>query len=132
MCRHLFALVALVVASFGVAAPVPKALKHDDRSALIGEWEEPQKKRAWWFKQDGTAGGGERPDERTGRFRIDPTTHPKQLDWSSDGGKTWQLGVYTLQGDVLTVNMAKDTKAARPESTVEQEQTHFLSATRKK
>ncbi len=135
MSRHPLGLAALVVcAAAVVAAPVPKQLKKDERAALIGEWEEPpEKKRMWWFKEDGTAGGGDLPEaSRRGIFRIDASTTPKQLDWSTDNGKTWQLGLFTIENDVLKVNMGKDTKAPRPANMEEVAETYSITATRKK
>lgn len=135
MRRHPLGLAVLVVcATTLVAAPVPKTLKKDERAALVGEWEEPpEKKRIWWFKEDGTAGGGDLPEaSRRGIFRIDASTDPKQLDWSTDGGKTWQLGLYSVEKDTLKVNMAKDAKAPRPANLDETPETYWLTATRKK
>ena len=134
MSRHIgIALVALSAAVV-VAAPVPKQLKKGDQSALVGEWEEPpERARAWWFKADGMAGGGDLSDQsRRGIFRIDGTTTPKSLDWSTDNGKTWQLGVYSLEKDTLKVNIAKDAKTPRPDSLTETGETYSITATRKK
>jgi uncharacterized protein (TIGR03067 family) len=127
------ALVALSAAVV-VAAPVPKQLKNTDRTSILGDWEEPpEKARVWWFKEDGTAGGGDLPTPtRKGQYRLDPTANPKTLDWSTDNGKTWQLGLYSLENDTLKVNIAKDTKGVRPETLVETEQTYAITATRKK
>jgi uncharacterized protein (TIGR03067 family) len=132
MFRHLG--VALLAATAVMAAPVPKGLKSTDRAAILGDWlEPPEKGRMWWFKEDGTAGGGDlsKPD-RQGRYRIDPSADPKTLDWSTDDGKTWTLGIYSLDGDSLTVNIAKDAKNPRPNSLVDSDNTHRIVATRKK
>ena len=134
MSRHIGMILVAVCAAAVVAAPVPKQLKKDERAALIGEWEEPaDKARIWWFKEDGTAGGGDLSNpNRRGTFRVDPSTNPKQLDWSTDNGKTWQLGLYSAENDTLKVNIAKDAKAPRPESLVETSETYSITATRKK
>lgn len=135
MSRHPVGFAVLIAcAATLVAAPVPKQLKKDERAALIGEWEEPpEKKRMWWFKEDGTAGGGDLPEaSRRGIFRIDASTTPKQLDWSTDGGKTWQLGLYSIENDTLKVNMGKDAKSPRPANMEEVAETYSITATRKK
>lgn len=134
MSRHLGMILVALTAAVVVAAPVPKQLKKDERAALVGEWEEPaDKKRAWWFKEDGTAGGGDLPEaSRRGIYRVDASTDPKRLDWSTDNGKTWQLGVFSIENDTLKVNIAKDAKAPRPESLVESGETYSITATRKK
>ena len=129
----------LIVAAVSVgalAAPIPKALKNKfpDKEAIVGDWlEPPEKARVWWFKPDGTAGGGDlKSPTRRGLYRIDPTTEPKSLDWSDDNGATWQLGIYALEKDQLTVNMASKTSDPRPTSMDETGQTHKISASRKK
>lgn len=134
MSRHIGMLLVVLSAAVVVAAPVPKQLKKDERAALVGDWEEPaDKKRAWWFKDDGTAGGGDLPNpSRRGTYRIDASTNPKQLDWSTDNGKTWQLGVYSIENNTLKVNIAKDANAPRPDSLVESSETYSITATRKK
>jgi len=125
----LLALCATVV----MAAPVPKQLKKDEQAAIVGDWVEPaEKKRSWWFKEDGTAGGGDNPTQRKGTYKIDPTTTPKSIDWSDDGGKTWQLGVYSIEDGVLTVNIGREAKDARPTSFDENARTYKITATRKK
>jgi uncharacterized protein (TIGR03067 family) len=128
-------IVALAVCDAAVlAAPVPKQLKKGDHAAILGEWYEPaDKKRMWYFHEDGTAGGGDLPDpDRKGLYRIDPAADPKTLDWSADNGKTWTLGLYSLDGDTLTVNIAKGAGTPRPDSLVETDKTHKITATRKK
>ena len=118
------------------AAPVPKGVKNKNKelAELLGEWlEPPEKARIWWFKEDGTAGGGDLKDpSRKGLFRIDPTTEPKSLDWSDDGGNTWRLGVYSIDNGVLTVNMADSGLAVRPVSLDDSPKSSRITATRKK
>jgi uncharacterized protein (TIGR03067 family) len=125
-----------IVATLVVAAPVPKAVKNQERDKveILGEWLEPADKgRIWWFKEDGTAGGGDIPKPtRKGLYRIDATTDPKSLDWSDDGGRTWQLGVYRIENDVLTVNIGANASDIRPVSFDETPRSHKISATRKK
>jgi uncharacterized protein (TIGR03067 family) len=134
MSRRIALLLIGLSAAVVVAAPVPKKLKNTDRASILGDWEEPpEKARVWWFKEDGTAGGGDLPTPtRKGLYRLDPNASPKTLDWSTDNGKTWQLGIYSLEDDTLKVNIAKDTKGVRPETLVETEQTYAITATRKK
>ena len=134
MSRHVGMMLVALTATLVVAAPVPKQLKKDERAALIGDWEEPaDKARIWWFKEDGSAGGGDVSNpNRRGIFRIDASTDPKQLDWSTDNGKTWQLGLYSIENDTLKVNISRDAKAPRPETLVETSETYSITATRKK
>lgn len=131
--------VSLLVASASVggvfAAPVPKVLKQDrDKVELVGEWLEPaENARVWWFKGDGTAGGGDlKNPNRRGLYRTDPSTSPKSLDWSDDDGKTWQLGVYDVENGVLTVNIGVVATDARPVSFDATPRSHKITATRKK
>jgi uncharacterized protein (TIGR03067 family) len=133
MSRHLGMILLASCAAVVVAAPVPKQLKKDDQTSIVGEWVEPaDKKRSWWFKEDGTAGGGDTPTQRKGTYKLDPTTTPKSIDWSDDGGKTWQLGVYGLEDGVLTVNIGREAKDPRPTSFDENARTYKITATRKK
>ena len=136
MVRTLSLVFASCVASVALAAPVPKAVKNanKDKTDILGDWEEPPDKgRVWWFKEDGTAGGGEVKDpKRRGLYRLDPSTSPKSLDWSDDEGKTWQLGIYSIENDVLTVNIGVNEKDARPVSFDVTPRSHKITATRKK
>jgi uncharacterized protein (TIGR03067 family) len=138
MTRFLSAVVVLGVALVVMpltAAPVPKSVKNQNREKadILGDWlEPPEKARIWWFKEDGTAGGGDlKSPTRRGQYRLDPTTDPKQLDWSDDGGATWQLGVYHIVNDTLTVNIAANTRDARPVSMDETPKSNKIVATRK-
>lgn len=119
-----------------VAAPIPKQLKKQmrDREEILGEWLEPSEHaRIWWFKADGTAGGGDlKNPNRNGLYRIDPSTSPKSLDWSDDGGRTWQLGVYSIERDVLEVNIGVNATDLRPVSLDATPRSHKITATRKK
>lgn len=133
MSRRVGMMLVACCAAVAVAAPVPKQLKKDDHSAIVGEWVEPaDKKRSWWFKEDGTAGGGDTATQRKGTYKLDPTATPKAIDWSDDGGKTWQLGVYSLADGVLTVNIGREAKDPRPTSFDVTARTYSITATRKK
>lgn len=136
MTRSAWIALASLTAAVLVAAPVPKGVKNKnrDKEELIGEWLEPaDKARTWWFKEDGTAGGGDlKNPSRRGLYRIDPTASPKTLDWSDDEGQTWQLGVYNIENGTLTVNIAAGSKDARPVSFDETPRSHKITATRKK
>jgi uncharacterized protein (TIGR03067 family) len=136
MTRSTWITIASLMAAVLVAAPVPKGVKNQNRAKedLIGEWlEPPEKARIWWFKEDGTAGGGDlKNPSRRGLYRLDPTASPKTLDWSDDEGQTWQLGVYSIENGALTVNIAAGSKDARPTSFDESPRSHKITATRKK
>jgi uncharacterized protein (TIGR03067 family) len=136
MTRPAWIALASLTASVAVAAPVPKSAKNQnrDKAELVGEWLEPaDKARVWWFKEDGTAGGGDlKNPSRRGVYRIDPTASPKTLDWSDDEGQTWQLGVFGIENGVLTVNIAAGSKDPRPTSFDETAKSHKITATRKK
>ena len=136
MVRFSILLAFAMVSAVAFAAPIPKGIKNKfpDKEAIVGDWlEAPEKARIWWFKEDGTAGGGDlKSPTRKGLYRMDPMTEPKSLDWSDDNGATWQLGVYSLEKDVLIVNIASKTSDPRPTSLDENNQTHKISATRKK
>jgi uncharacterized protein (TIGR03067 family) len=134
MSRHIGIVVVALIAAVVVAAPVPKQLKKGDHGAILGEWYEPaDKARMWYFNEDGTAGGGDLPEpKRKGQYKIDPNTTPKSLDWSDDGGKTWQLGVYSIEDGVLTVNIGRESKDPRPTSLDENARTYKITAARKK
>jgi uncharacterized protein (TIGR03067 family) len=135
MSRTLSLLVVSSAVTFAFAAPVPKGLKNQNRDKveIVGEWLEPaDKARIWWFKEDGTAGGGDLKDpKRKGQYRLDPSTDPKSLDWSDDG-QTWQLGVYSIENDVLTVNIGQSARDLRPVSLDATPKSHRITATRKK
>jgi len=114
--RRLFAL--LLVPSLALAAPVPKSLvKKADPTSLVGAWVTRPGVgiQAWVFRDDGTAGVGA-PDNPTLQaiYKVDATQSPKHLDWSQDGGKTWNLGVYEVDGDVLNINFASNGGGHRP------------------
>lgn len=136
MTRAIWITCITLAAAGGVAAPVPKGVKNQnrDKEELVGEWLEPaDKARVWWFKKDGTAGGGDlKNPSRRGLYRIDPTASPKTLDWSDDEGRTWQLGVFNIENGVLTVNIAAGSKDPRPVSFDETGRSHKITATRKK
>jgi uncharacterized protein (TIGR03067 family) len=127
-------LFVLVLGMSVSAAPIPKGLinQQADQKQLVGEWHEPpEKARVWWFKEDGTAGGGAaKKQNRKGIYRIDRTTDPKSLDWSDDNGETWLPGVYSLEGDKLTVNIAIKLTDPRPTSIVETEHSNSIVATK--
>ncbi len=135
MTRSAWITLASLTAVGVVAAPVPKGVKKNrDTEELVGEWLEPeQKARIWWFKEDGTAGGGDlKNPSRRGLYRIDPTASPKTLDWSDDEGQTWQLGVFSIENGTLTVNIAAGSKDPRPTAFDETPRSHKITATRKK
>lgn len=136
MVRPLVVVLAVVSAAPLVAAPIPKGIKNKDqvKADLLGDWlEPPEKARIWWFKEDGTAGGGDlKNPSRRGLYRIDPTADPKQLDWSDDGGATWQLGVFSIENDTLTVNIGVNASDVRPSSFQESPRSNKITASRKK
>ena len=118
-----------------MAAPIPKSVLKSakEKSLLVGEWNEPKEKnRTWWFKDDGTAGGGDigKPP-RKGLYRFDASVTPMTLDWSDDDGKTWQLGIYSLENNTLKVAIGNNAKDVRPENYEEHPRSYVISATRK-
>lgn len=134
MKTRLLLLMAASLAAGAFAAPIPKTMKKSgDEIQIVGEWlEPPEKARIWWFKADGTAGGGDlKEPKRKGLYKLDSTASPKTIDWSDDGGETWELGVYSLEGDELKVNIARDSNKPRPTSLEETPQSYFVKAKRK-
>jgi uncharacterized protein (TIGR03067 family) len=111
-------LVTLLVAAVpAVAAPVPKGIKRaGDEHRIVGVWVEANNpKGVWFFNADGTAGVGE-PDQPGLRaiYKVDSTHSPPHFDWSQDGGKTWYLDVYELDGDVLKMSAGVGGSGVRP------------------
>ena len=129
------ALIAISLAvSFAFAAPVPKALKkNNDAVSILGVWDDKNPGgQIWFFNSDGTGGAGE-PTKSScpAIYKIDPTQSPKQLDWSQDGGKTWNLSVYELDGDALKINFGVGGTGIRPEKVAPPSQCVFMSGTRR-
>lgn len=110
-------LVVLVASAAGVAAPVPKGIKRvREEDRIVGVWVEANNPNAvWFFNADGTAGVGE-PDKPSLRaiYRVDSSHSPPHFDWSQDGGKTWYLDVYELDGDVLKMSAGVGGSGIRP------------------
>ena len=103
MRAALLAVVVLILP--GSAAPVPKELKKKP-NGVVGVWVEVgSPKSVWFFNEDGTAGTGE-PDKPLCKaiFKTDDTQSPPHLDWSQDGGKSWYLDAYELDGDTLKLS----------------------------
>jgi uncharacterized protein (TIGR03067 family) len=129
-------LLFMILASTTVlAAPIPKSIVKSakEKSQLVGEWAEPaDKKREWWFKDDGTAGGGDLgKTPRKGLYRFDAGATPMTLDWSDDDGKTWQLGICTIEGGTLKVAIGNNAKDVRPANYDEHPRSYVITATRK-
>lgn len=99
-----------------VAAPVPKQKTDADR--IVGVWHDGREGEAayWHFDADGVAGTGAKKNPQNAKYRIDPLKDPKQFDWSHNGGKTWFLGVYELDGDNLKIALGRGGTGERPES----------------
>jgi hypothetical protein len=101
-----------------VAAPVPKGLKKQaDGSDIVGLWAKtPGGTSGWYFNPDGSAGCGTPgvPGGCVAVYKVDATQTPKHLDWSQDGGKTWHLAVYEIEGDVLRINFGGGNTGQRP------------------
>lgn len=114
--RVLFAL--LVVAAAATAAPVPKSIKRKpaNGSDIVGLWvNHPGETSGWVFREDGTAGVGDPANPACKAiYKVDPTQTPKHLDWSQDGGKSWYLGIYEVDGDVLKINFGGGGSGVRP------------------
>jgi uncharacterized protein (TIGR03067 family) len=129
------AILLVFVTPVVLGAPIPKSIVKaaNDKKQLVGDWLEPEdKKRSWWFKDDGTAGGGDigKPP-RKGLYRFDSTATPMTLDWSDDDGKTWVLGIYSLDGNTLKVAIGNNAKDARPENYETHPRSYVITATRK-
>jgi uncharacterized protein (TIGR03067 family) len=133
MRRRFYALLALLVCLSAVAAPIPKVLKRDALQEIVGEWyEQEAKARMWWFKIDGTAGGGDlTKQEYSGRIRLDGSTEPKSIDWTSDNGQTWRCGIYKVEGNTLTILMNDKPTDSRPIAFEESKQTTLVTMTRR-
>ncbi len=113
------ALLALALFAFPLlAAPVPKGMKKppavDDE--VFGFWaNSPGGTSGWLFNSDGTGGCGDRNNPSCQAvIRVDATQTPKHLDWSQDGGKSWYLGVYEIDGDTLKLNFGGGSTGVRP------------------
>lgn len=116
-CR--LALAALVAAALvAPAAPVPKAIKQKpvDGADIVGLWvTQPNDTSGWVFRDDGTAGVGDPANPSCKAiYKVDGTQTPKHLDWSQDGGKSWYLGIYEVEGDVLKINFGGGGSGVRP------------------
>jgi uncharacterized protein (TIGR03067 family) len=114
----LFAVALLVAASPAGAAPVPKSVKRKpvDGADIVGLWvSRPGDNHGWLFRDDGTAGVGDPANPSCKAiYKVDPTQTPKHLDWSQDGGKSWYLGIYEVDGDVLKINFGGGGSGVRP------------------
>jgi uncharacterized protein (TIGR03067 family) len=112
----LLALVALPLA----AAPVPKTKEQPDAALIVGAWHDGRDGECayWHFEADGVAGTGAKKNPKGALYRLDPSK--KQFDWSQNGGKTWFLGVYELDGDTLKIALGQGGTGQRPESVDDQ------------
>ena len=107
----LFALLALPLA----AAPVPKP---PPANPIEGTWHDGTEGESgyWHFGKDGVAGVGEKKNPQDCKYRIGPSKDPKQIEWSHNGGKTWFLGIYEVDGDSLKLAFGRGGVNERPES----------------
>ena len=107
-----------LLAGTTAAAPVPKAIKRKpaDGAEIVGLWvTRPADTTGWVFRGDGTAGVGDPVNPSCKAiYKLDPAQTPKHLDWSQDGGKTWYLGIYEVDGDVLKINFGGGGSGIRP------------------
>ena len=113
------AVALLLLAASLVAAPVPKALKRPrDEDRIVGIWvRNPGETAGFAIYDDGscdTGVGTTKKDRPPGRYKLDTTQSPKHIDWSPDGGQTWFLGVYELDGDSLRFNFGDRGSGVRP------------------
>ena len=107
------ALVLMLAVGLAVAAPVPKAVRKADDSALLeGRWESvsidtgsgTRADTTWWLDiTDGklSTGCGQSNGYAACAFKLDQTASPKQLDIEVANGQ-FILTVYQLDGDTLT------------------------------
>ena len=88
-----------------------KVIKRDDN---LSEWKETFSKEVF-FKADRQGQVG----HSNSKFKLDETRDPKQITVYSDDGKTTFRGIYTLEGDTLTICMNGDgASVCRPEEFV--------------
>lgn len=124
----------LACAAVAVAAPVPKAVKKKgDADLIVGEWvDSPGAQSVWLFREDGTAGVGDPVNPACKAvYKIDPNQTPKHLDWSQDGGRTWYLGVYELDGDSLKISFGGGNSGTRPPTVDKNNTFQFVGVTRR-
>jgi uncharacterized protein (TIGR03067 family) len=76
-------------------------LQYGGRWIVTGE-------RSTWYDRPGSQPIHE-------RFRLHPRTTPKGIDFSREGSDFLQMGVYSIEGDVLTLVLLNP-REGRPES----------------
>jgi uncharacterized protein (TIGR03067 family) len=97
------------------AAPVPKNLKANDLTAIVGKWEltkatyggqpnESSNGTKWTLAADGTAVRDRKEGVATAKYALDPTADPKTFDWHTEEGNEF-LGAYSLTGDTFRVSL---------------------------
>jgi uncharacterized protein (TIGR03067 family) len=134
MNRFASALVTTLFAPLLLAAPVPKGLKRvRDEDRIVGVWVEADNPKAvWFFNADGTCGTGEpTAPALKAVYRMDGTPSPPHLDWSQDGGKSWYLDVYQLDGDTLKMSCGSGGSGVRPATVDPKNGTQWLHLIRR-
>lgn len=125
MRHHLLPVVGLMFAASGSAAPVPKAARADDATAILGKWRveavhivgersaDYPTDVAFDFQSDAvvvqTAGG-----DKTARryaYKLEPAESPPRLRLTRDGSKHTDRCVYELKGDTLLLGFLADEKS---------------------
>ena len=110
----------LLCAAFAAAAPVPKELKSDDATRLVGEWQTVRSevngreyiKDYLIFSRD-TVNWKSQKDgaDLLWKLTLDPNKSPKEFEIVMNGNIQY-LGLYKLVGDRLTLVCKQN---ARPE-----------------
>jgi uncharacterized protein (TIGR03067 family) len=117
-------LIALLVVD-GSAAPVPKAVKTDDATAVLGKWHVESVHTATEVSEDypkdvtfdfrsATAVVQTWAADKTERrytYTLDTKESPRRLSLTRDGSKHTDRCVYELAGDTLLLGFLEDEKA---------------------
>jgi hypothetical protein len=101
--------VLLVVSGSLISAPIPKALKVKPAGSIVGTWRVTDSQtETWIFRSDGTAGYGNSSTKFDGAavYTFDESVTPHEINWSQDGSKSWNLGVYVFEDGLLKINFS--------------------------
>ncbi len=138
-----FAIVASLTCSFALAAPVPKELrKPSDHVLILGTWEVVSRGHGGKLEPHRHGNLCEFSEDKFVLSQMDhrlliagyklfagPARGPKQLDWTV--GKLTCPGVYSLEGDTLTIALTIRPDAVRPTDVKPGEDLSFLVMKRK-
>ncbi len=127
-------LIVCLTTSFLMAEPIPKIMKMVTKPSIVGNWSNtPGTNSGWVFRADGTAGAGtfNNPGCKA-LYKVDTTQEPAHIDWSQDGGNTWYLGCYKIDGDNLQISFGSSSAGVRPQSVDKNNGHQFVSAFKEK